>query len=192
MKKRVFVGLGISDEAKEKTSKYIEDLQTNFPNLRVGWEKKKKLHLTLKFLGEIEERELSELTLAVEKTSHQIKPFSLRLEDTGVFPKPAKAKILWIDLKDEQENLTELNKILERECEKRGFKREDRNFKPHLTIARLREPEKSRELVEKHLHKKFEPIEFEVSEIVIYESTLQPTGSIYGKIKNIKLTHNRQ
>lgn len=187
MKKRIFVGIEISDEAKEKTSKFIEDLRTEFPKIRAGWEKKEKLHLTLKFLGEIEENQLSELIAAVEKTSEKIVSFSLRLENTGVFPNAKKAKVLWIDLKDEKGNLIELNKILEEECEKHGFKRESRNFKPHLTIARLREPEKSLKLVEKYLHKKFEPVEFEVSEIVIFQSVLQSTGSIYTKIGNAKL-----
>lgn len=187
MKKRVFVGIDISDEAKDKTSKFIEDLRKGFPDLCVGWEKKEKLHLTLKFLGEIEEKELSELTAAVENTSRKIKSFSLRLKDTGVFPNSKKAKVLWIDLKDEKGSLIELNKMFEEECEKCGFKRESRTFKPHLTIARLRESENSSELAQKHLHKKFEPVEFEVSEIVIFQSVLQSTGSVYSKIKSFKL-----
>lgn len=190
MKKRVFVGIEISDKAKEKISGFIYDLRTEFPNLRVGWEKKEKLHLTLKFLGEIEEYELAELSAAVEETARRISSFSLRLEDTGVFPNAGKARILWIDLKDEKKSLTELNKILEDECEKRGLTRESRNFKPHLTIARLREPENSGELVEKYLRKKFEPIEFEVSEIVIFQSVLQTTGSIYSKINTTTLLKN--
>jgi RNA 2',3'-cyclic 3'-phosphodiesterase len=188
MKKRVFVGIEISDEAKEKTSKFIENLRKEFSQIRVGWEKKEKLHLTLKFLGEIEENELLKLTEAVEKTSRKMKSFSLRLEDAGVFPNSKKAKVLWIDLKDKEGSLIELNGILEEECEKRGFKRESRTFKPHLTIARMREPEKSLELVEKYLRKKFEPVEFEVSEIIIFQSVLQSTGSIYSKIGKMKLT----
>lgn len=187
MKKRIFIGIEISDEAKDKTLGFISDLRNEFPDLRVGWEKKEKLHLTLKFLGEIEENKLSELAAAVEETAGKIKSFSLQLEDAGVFPDVKVAKVLWIDLKDEQGNLIELNKTLEKECERRGFKRENRNFKPHLTIARLREPKNSKELVEKYLHKKFEPVNLEVSEIVIFQSALQSTGSVYNKIYTAQL-----
>ncbi len=85
------------------------------------------------------------------------------------------------------ENLQKLNEILETECEKAGFAREKRNFKAHLTIARLREPRKSKELVERHLENEFNFAEFQVSEIAIYESHLQKTGSIYEAIENVKL-----
>lgn len=187
MKKRVFAALEISEEAKQKISTYIESLRKAFPHLRVGWVKPEKLHLTLKFLGDVDNWELSKLMTAVENTSRQIPSFTLQLADTGVFPKPEKAKVLWIDVKDKTGNLLNLNGVIEDECEKQDFRRESRNFAPHLTIARLRETENSRELIEKHLRKIFQPVVFEVSEIVIFQSILQPTGSVYNKIGSWKL-----
>jgi len=86
---------------------------------------------------------------------------------------------LWLGLWDEKGSLQKLNEILETECERIGFEKEKRNFKAHLTIARLREPQNSKELTQEHLQNEFETIEFEVSEITIYESKLQPYGSIY-------------
>jgi 2'-5' RNA ligase len=79
-----------------------------------------------------------------------------------------------------------LNETLETECERKKFEKEKRNFKPHLTIARLREPQKSKELAGKHLRNDFNSIEFPVSEIVIYESRLQKSGSIYQKVSSSK------
>jgi len=64
---------------------------------------------------------------------------------------------------------------------------EKRNFKPHLTIARIKRAKKSVELAKKHLEEEFEPVQFEVSEIVIYESRLQPTGSKYFPVKRISI-----
>lgn len=181
MNKRVFVTIEISEEARRKTAKYTEFLRKTFPKVRVSWEKAEKLHLTLKFLGEIEDSKLAKLIVAVEKTSRQITEFKLQITETGVFPKPANAKVLWIDTKDTNGEMFHLNRILENECEKQGFKRETRGFKPHLTIARLREPANSKDLIENHLREKFEPVEFKVSEIVIYESVLYPQGSTYEK-----------
>ena len=177
--KRIFVAIDISEEARRKVSNYIETLRDEFSNVRVGWEKAEKLHLTLKFLGDINDKQLKILTEAIEKTARQIFIFKLQIKETGVFPSPRKARILWLGLKDEHGNLQNLNEILESECEKFGFEKEKRNFKAHLTIARLREPQKSKELAQKHLQNEFAPIEFDVSEIVIYESKLQPQGSIY-------------
>lgn len=193
MKRRIFTAIDISEQARQSVSRYIEILQKEFSNLRVGWEKVEKLHLTLKFLGDCDERQLKDLENAILMSVNAFSRlensvnFKMQISDTGVFPSRRNAKILWLGLHDESDSPSKINKILETECEKIGFKREKRHFKPHLTIARLREPLKSGKLVEKHLENKFEPVEFAVSEIVIYESKLLPTGSVYEKVSGFKL-----
>jgi RNA 2',3'-cyclic 3'-phosphodiesterase len=177
--KRIFVAADISEEARRRAAAYIENLKKQFPRLRVGWDKPEKLHLTLKFLGDTGEPELAKLTAAVEAAARQTTAFKLRISGTGVFPNQRKARVLWLGVTDEDENLRRLNEILESECARRGFEREKRDFKAHLTIARLREPERSESLAEAHLGQTFEAVEFEVSEIVIYESELLPQGSRY-------------
>jgi 2'-5' RNA ligase len=180
--KRIFVAIDISEEARRKASRYIESLRRRFPALRVGWDKPEKLHLTLKFLGDTGDEQLLKLTKAIEKAARQISNFKLRIAGTGVFPNRRKARVLWLGVTDESESLTKLSKILESEVEREGFARETRDFKAHLTLARLREPEKSGNLVETHLQEKFEAVEFEVSEIVIYQSELSPQGSRYAVV----------
>lgn len=194
MKKRIFTAVDISGEAKRKVSAYIENLRKDFPTLRVGWEKQEKLHLTMKFLGDVEEHQLKDLETAISNTakifsdSMDSPDFKIRISGTGVFPSKRNAKILWLGLRDEAKNLSKINRILETECEKIGFEKEKRDFKAHLTVARLREPHKSKELIEKHLENEFEPVEFDVSEIVIYESKLLPTGSVYKKLESFKFS----
>ncbi|HEY0050052.1 MAG TPA: RNA 2',3'-cyclic phosphodiesterase [Pyrinomonadaceae bacterium] len=177
--KRIFAAIDISEQARRKAFEYIESLRRRFPELRVGWDKYEKLHLTLKFLGDTSDERLAKLEKAVEKAAREVSSFKLRLADTGVFPNQRKARVLWLGVKDEKANLRKLNEALENECEREGFTRENRDFKAHLTIARLREPEKSKALVEAHLREQFEAVEFEVSEIVIYQSELSPRGSRY-------------
>ena len=186
--KRIFVVVDISQEARRKVSDYIEELKTEFATDRVGWEKPEKLHLTLKFLGDTNKNQLKTIFQIVGEIAERIPPFSLRIAETGVFPQNAlKSRILWIDVKDEAGSLVRMNELLEKECAKVGFARENRNYKPHLTIGRLREPEKSLRLIKRHLQKEFEPVGFEVGEILIYESRLQPAGSIYEKATSSKL-----
>jgi len=190
MEKRIFVAVDISDQARGKVTDYIEHLRDEFSNLRAGWERAEKLHLTLKFLGDIDSTELKNLTEAVEKTAQQFSNFNLKISQTGAFPSKRNARILWLGIDDEQENLQKINDVLETECEQKGFVKESRKFKAHLTIGRLREPNKSKELIDRHLNKTFAAVEFKVSEIVIYESRLQKSGSIYSVVSKHHFEEN--
>jgi 2'-5' RNA ligase len=180
--KRIFVAVDISEQARRRVAAYIESLQTEFRPVRVGWDKPEKLHLTLKFLGETEENRLAELRKIVAKCAGEISNFKLRIGGTGIFPNERNARVLWIDATDETGSLARINTFLEAECEKIGFPKEKRGFVPHLTIGRVREPHGARNLAQKHRQNNFEPVEFEVSEIVIYESKLLPTGSVYSVV----------
>ncbi len=187
MTKRIFAAIDISDEAKAKAAEYIKNLKSEFSDLRVGWEKTEKLHLTLKFFGDVNDSDLKKLKDAAFETAGQIPKFNLQTSATGVFPSQKKARILWLGIEDEKGSLQKLSEIFEINCAANRFAKETRSFKAHVTIARLREPEKSKELIERHLETTIEPTRFEVSEIVIYESQLQKSGSIYSIVSKQKL-----
>jgi RNA 2',3'-cyclic 3'-phosphodiesterase len=184
MKKRIFVALDISEQARGNAADFIKKLRERFPKARAAWDKPEKLHLTMKFLGEIEEESLKKLQEAVEKTSRELSPFKLQIAGTEVFPSPGQARVLWLGVGGELESVRRLNEILEAECESQGFMKEKRKFKAHLTIARLKE--RAGELAETHLREKFEPVEFEVSELTVYQSELRPTGSVYSVVSKHK------
>lgn len=179
--KRIFTAIDLSEDARGKVSAYTETLRGEFPGARVGWERAEKLHLTLKFLGDAGDEQIEELTKSVEEIAAEISGFDLRISGTGAFPSARNARILWLGLIDESGSLSRLNERLETACEQIGFAREKRRFKPHLTIARLREPQKSDELVKTHLQNDFPPVNFVVGELVVYQSQLLPRGSIYNK-----------
>jgi 2'-5' RNA ligase len=181
--KRIFIAIDLSEEARSRVSQYISDLRDAFPGLRVGWERPEKLHLTLKFLGDVNDEQLGAVKNAVANAARQSPHFRLRLEGTGVFPSARKARILWLGLTERGDNLREIFNMIETELlENIGFEKEARKFNPHLTIARLREPERSRGLVDLHLASHFEPVEFEVTDVVVYHSELLPKGSVYKSV----------
>lgn len=184
--KRIFIAVDVSEEARRRVSNYIENLRREFPKIRVGWEKAEKLHLTLKFFGDCGEKQVGEIEKIIEQISSGISNFKLQISETGVFPDKRNPRVLWIDVKDETGNLAKINDLLEAECEKIGFQRERRKYVPHLTIGRVREPNRARELAKKHLANEFEPVEFAVSEIVIYESQLKPTGAVYLRVRSFE------
>lgn len=188
---RAFIAVDISEGARRLVAERIALLRARFSDLRVGWDKPEKLHLTLKFLGEISSEKLTQIIAAVENAAKEIESFSLALEGAGAFPPRGTARVLWLGVKDESQNLSEFQKRLETETEQIGFERERRAFKPHLTIARLKEPGKSRNLTDLHLQTEFPAVNFPVSEIVVYKSDLRPTGSIYTPLARIDLSGER-
>ncbi|MBS1796657.1 MAG: RNA 2',3'-cyclic phosphodiesterase [Acidobacteria bacterium] len=185
--KRIFVAVEISNEARRRVTALMDSLKHEFPRARVGWEKPEKLHLTLKFLGETTDSQLEELKVIVGKIAVSVPPFKLRIKNTGVFPNPRSPRVLWIDVADEHSRLKQINRELEADCAPLGFPPEKRDFVPHLTIARIREPLAARPLAQKHLQKGFESVGFDVAEIVIYESKLLPSGSVYKAVERYEL-----
>lgn len=180
--KRIFAAIDISDEARAKVADYMEALRDEFPQIRVGWEQAEKLHLTVKFFGDIDETQLESLVKAIKDTASRISSFRLQISGTGVFPSSGKARILWLGLKDETGSLQRLHELLQTRCEQIGFAKEKKTFNPHLTIARLREPSKSAELVNFHTKGKFTSPSFKVNELIVFQSRLHSNGSEYTPI----------
>jgi 2'-5' RNA ligase len=187
VKKRLFIAVDISDEARKRVREYIEVLKANARETRVSWTKPENLHLTLKFLGDVDQSRIVLLTTALEQIVKALSPIDLEISGTGVFPSTGKPKVLWIGVDDVSGDLAKAAQSIEEACDKLGFAREDRKFSPHLTIGRVREPSHARELAEQHLENGFASIQFPVSEIVLYESKLSPAGSIYTPLVKAKL-----
>src|SRR5215471_16330248 len=137
-KKRLFIAVDISDEARAVVARYVEELKKASRNVRVSWTKAENLHLTLKFLGDVEESRIAALASGVAKQAAALSTIDLEIGGTGVFPSPAKAKVLWVGVNNPDGSLANAAQRIDEVCEKLGFPREDRKFSPHLTIGRVR------------------------------------------------------
>lgn len=185
--RRTFIAINISDAARRACVGHVEMLKAEFGDGGVRWERPEKLHVTLKFLGSVSGDVVSAVVDRVSDIARSNSPFDLQLSSAGVFPSPSKPRIFWIGLKDQIGATQSIYAELDSECADLGFEREQRKFTPHITIGRAREPERARKLAEKHLQTQVEPVEFRVAEIVVYESKLQPTGSIYSVVDAVPL-----
>ena len=186
--KRIFIAVDISEEARRAAAAYIDKLQDEFADLRVGWERAEKLHLTLRFIGSLEEDRIEALNEHLSQAvATAARPFDIAISGTGVFPSPRKARVLWLGVTGDNQALANLAAIAEDACQRVGLESEKRAFKPHLTVARLKEPERSRALAERHLSGTFPPIRFTVADLVLYESKLRPTGSVYSILARFPL-----
>ncbi|MEO8043063.1 MAG: RNA 2',3'-cyclic phosphodiesterase [Acidobacteriota bacterium] len=185
--RRIFVAIDISEQVRAVCDGHIDYLRNKFPDARVSWETTEKLHITMKFLGNTSSDVFDALQSSVAEIAAKHRAFRLRLSRTGLFPRESRPRVLWIGLDDRPQAVTPLYSELDSVCEGLGYPKEPRAFRPHITIGRVRDPDEASELAAIHLKTKIEPVEFEVNEIVICESTLQTTGSVYSVISTARL-----
>src|SRR5213083_1189211 len=142
--KRLFIAVNISEQARVFVANYIDTLRERFPESRVKWEQPQKLHLTIKFLGDVDEDRVDEIAFALKGVANEFKQFRVPLGGTGVFPAARRPKIIWLGVIDEQNKLVTLSRSIDKACSQLGFESEARPFRPHLSIGRIRDSRTAR------------------------------------------------
>lgn len=130
---RLFVGLDLPYELKETLLQFQSELRSL--GVMGAWKSQDNLHLTLEFLGELEKDEVTTLTEALFKVARHNKPFKLSIGGIGAFPTMKRPHTLWTALKGSLSELSRLRDEIHLELEKNGFVLENRQFKPHITLA---------------------------------------------------------
>ena len=176
---RIFCAIDLPASVRASLMRRIDLLREVVPNSRASWSSEKNIHLTVKFLGEVQTSRLAGLSQAAANAAAAFSPFELTLSDTGVFPKHGAPRVLWIGVKDESGKLAAFHTRLEEECVREGFAQEERPFHPHLTIARLRNPQGARELAATHKEMPFEPARMTVAALSVIRSEPGRAGSGY-------------
>ena len=184
---RVFCAIELPHDIRARVVEHIAKLRAASPATRATWARDEGLHITLKFVGEIEPDKVPSVCAAAERASQQVEPFSLVLDSTGTFPSRGTPRVLWIGAQDLSGNLAKLQQNFEDECASAGFARNDRPFHPHLTIARQRAPQGTRTPAVLPRETHFESAEFAVSELVVIRSELGHAGARYTAISRHKL-----
>ena len=179
---RVFCAIELPAEVRARAAEAIARLREAVPEARASWERTEKLHITLKFVGEIAPKSVEVLSDSAARAARTSQPFSLALSGAGAFPPRGLPRILWLGIKDTSGALANLSSRLEEECARAGFAREERPFHPHLTLARIRAPQGARELARLHQETVFEPMEFPVTDLRVMRSDLEPGGSRYTEV----------
>ena len=180
--RRIFVAIELSDAASSACVAHIASLRREFPTARIGWERPEKLHITLKFLGPTGEDTLSKLNEEMGRIVPGLSSGRLKLGSPGVFPNKNRARIVWIGADDLDSFADRANAVVEETCRPLGFDSDNRRFTPHITIGRVRDPNTVGAAIDAHLKAHIEPVEFVANGLVIYESKLLPTGSVYSVV----------
>ena len=188
---RVFIAIELPADVRKSLSAHINRLRKAEPEIHASWNRDENLHLTLKFLGNAPGAKIEALSQAVHRAADRFQLFDMIVGRCGAFPPRGQPRVLWIGIDDPSRKLTELYRALEDECAEAGFAREQRPFHPHLTIARLRKPQRSRRLAERHRLMGFTNQQVSVSEMVLFRSELLSEGSRHSVISRHPLGKRR-
>lgn len=185
---RIFCAFEIPAEVSSALANRVSQLRSAFPQVKASWNRDGKFHVTLKFIGDVPQPRVASITQAAARAADNFPGFDLAVGGPGAFPEKGPPRVLWIGIDDLEGRLGELFLRLDDECARQGFAREARGFHPHLTLARLRHPDGTRELARFHTETPFSPIRFRVSELLVIRSELSPQGSHYATVSQSLLS----
>jgi 2'-5' RNA ligase len=183
---RIFIAIEIPEETRAGLRDAQRALKTDAVD--ASWPRPEGIHLTLKFLGEVPEAKVPEITKALATAAAGSRVFHLAVDGTGTFPNTRNARVVWAGLEGEIECLNRLQAAVEDAMERAGFDRETRAFAPHLTLGRIKYI-RSREAWARALEqvKGLKLPAFAVSSFNLMRSELKRTGAEYTQIARFEL-----
>jgi len=146
------------------------------------------IHLTLKFLGDIDPLDIDNIAGAMDDAAREIAPFTLRVGGIGFFPGIKRPRVVWVGLGGDSQILFDLQRKLEDRLASAGFPKEKRAFKAHLTLGRIRDAV-HHDTAGRAIQHFTRPAgqHFTADRIILFKSDLKPTGAEYSKLKETKL-----
>ncbi len=188
---RAFFAIQLPQLVKANIKTSIAALQQDISNPNLRWVKPENLHITLKFLGEVDLQLMEMYSKLVNERMGEFKTFELGIKGLGVFPQIKKARIIWIGCEN-FDPLLQISKMLEEIGSGLGLPAEAKIFSAHITIARIKIPLSPGEASKLENHITTNESHFfgswKVDQITIYRSELKPSGPIYTPLRNFRLT----
>jgi RNA 2',3'-cyclic 3'-phosphodiesterase len=184
--KRTFIGVRVDAGGELKVA--ISTLRAGLKNENIKWVDISNMHVTLAFIGSTEEPMIKRVVSMLNNDFESFGIINFRLSGFGVFRNFNDPRIIWTAIED-HDRLTEAHEKVKNGLGALNIKLEDKQFKPHLTIARikdLKDKENLQKLTQKYANIPFQDVT--ISEIVYYESVLLPSGPLYKPISTIRLT----
>jgi 2'-5' RNA ligase len=175
---RTFIAVILDPKIKEKLTRMV--IQFKKISSGIKWVRPESMHITLKFLGNIDNQKADQIKEVMDHVSQKHRSFHLACIGVGTFPqKSRKPKVIWVGF-NEHDPLKTLQSEIESELERIGFPKEKRNFHPHLTLGRIKKSAAFHNLIPEL--ERAEQKEFgitKVDRITLFKSTLTPSGAIY-------------
>ena len=180
---RLFIAVELPDEVKEKIAGLVSELKKEVAGVR--WVEGKNLHLTLKFLGWVEDKKMGEVNALMERAAKGCGGFKAKVEGAGSFPEGKPPRVIWVGFSEGSDKLKSLAEGIEKLFSHAGYRQEEKEFASHVTIGRVKEAGNIREKLAGSKKAAFG--EFFIGALALMKSELTPQGPIYEKLKEVKL-----
>ena len=171
---RTFVALEFPAVVGQTLGAIIDQLRQAGDGVR--WVRPEDTHLTLKFLGDVDEARIPDVARVVKDVAQTYVPFTLRTSDVGGFPNRERAKVVWVGVEGDLDALAGLQKDVDEALGSLGFPRDERKYFPHLTLGRARRKPVHVDDDESARHR---AVSFRVERIAVMRSDLQPGGAVH-------------
>jgi 2'-5' RNA ligase len=180
--KRLFIGLGFSSDLIKDLEPWVKKIRktADHKETSLRWIPPENYHVTLVFLGNTPEEEIPEIERKMREVADRHTPFSLKIREFGAFPTLNQARVIYLGVQRSQAILN-----LQGDLETAFEKTEDREYSPHLTVARLRNPKSCRDLLSP-----FQKVDLgkqEVREIILFNSVMAGSFPVYKRIHTVDL-----
>lgn len=167
---RVFTALPLPEEVKAELSDVSAALGRG---ISARWVRPEGMHLTMKFLGDVDEKNIRGIGERLDELSLRYSPFDMRLNGLGAFPSPRRARVIWAGVETDVQTMKELAASVDMIASGYGVPKEERSFAAHITLARLRAPSMV------NLDARVRGITFISDRVNLYKSDLTPQGAKY-------------
>ncbi len=182
---RTFIAVPVPDSVSRSIASFTTPLRRL--DADVKWVRPESLHLTLKFVGDVETGRIPAVGDAVAEAVSESRAFGLQLGGSGFFPNAKRPAVIWIGVTEGAGHLTHLAEAIDAAVVRYGFDAEARPFSAHLTIGRVRSPRGIDRLVTALSGSRYESAPFTAGTIAIMKSDLQSTGAVYTPYRIIQL-----
>lgn len=187
---RAFIAIELPPEIKDFLAGLEKQLKSTSADVK--WVEPANIHLTLKFLGEIDDIKYSQVKGIIEYAVKDKAIFNLRLHSLGAFPRISLPRVIWVGIDKGEVQTKEIAQILEEKTREIGIPAEERDFSSHITIGRVRSGLNKEKLIQRLQELQANPLktenlEFPVTKITLLKSTLSPKGPIYEILKEASL-----
>lgn len=186
---RSFIAIELPREFKDALEKIQGQLKASGADVK--WVQPQNIHLTLKFLGEINEGKIAEIAAIIKAVADNNRPYPLTLSSVGAFPRIDSPRVIWAGVDAGNEETTRIAKELDDKISLIGILKEERPFSSHITIGRTRSNLNMAKLAQglKDMAGKagLPDLSCQVSKITLFKSTLTPKGPLYEALKETSL-----
>jgi 2'-5' RNA ligase len=183
---RLFIAIEIPEEIKRQMAEVQARLKG--AGVDASWTRPEGIHLTLKFLGEIPEAKGADIMNALNRAVSDTGRLRLEIEGVGTFPNPRNARVVWIGVSGDVEQLRKLQVAVEDGMARIAMKREERPFTPHLTLGRIKSIRSKETWVgalEDVKHVRLPG--FDATSVSLMKSELRRTGAVYTEVGKAEL-----